>query len=163
MAADIKTVLKRLLEELDAEDEKELIEALKGKKLTADELLAAIRELPPESKKEVREALADVQEEIEEEDKTKPKTKKKEEETEEEEKEKPKNKKARTRPGRKSGRAYDWWVDEEGEVVRLDIARIYSGEDEPDEIEMFPKDEDEDDDDEDDGKTAEDEDDEDVA
>lgn len=42
----------------------------------------------------------------------------------------------RTRPGRKSGMAYDWWVDDEGRVTKLDIARVYTGEDEPDEVEL---------------------------
>src|SRR5215469_12390152 len=33
--------------------------------------------------------------------------------------------KPRTRPGRKSGAAYDWWVDDEtGEIVKLDMARV---------------------------------------
>lgn len=50
---------------------------------------------------------------------------------------KPKPKpKPRTRPGRKSGNAYDWWVDDDGNVTRLDVARIYSGDDEPDEVEI---------------------------
>ncbi len=44
--------------------------------------------------------------------------------------------KAKTRPGRKNGQAYGWWVDDDGKVFRLDTARIYSGEDEPDEVEI---------------------------
>lgn len=141
MASDIRTILTRLLKELDSEEEKELLESLKGKKLTHEELLEAIRSMPPEHRKEVREALAEVKEEIEEEEETKPKPKPTAEEEEEEEEEtKPKN---RTRPGRKSGKAYGWWVGEDGEIVKLDIARIYTGEDEPDEVEMLPKDEEE--------------------
>lgn len=42
----------------------------------------------------------------------------------------------RTRPGRKSGAAYDWTLDDDGEVVRSDVAVVYSGEDEPDEVEL---------------------------
>lgn len=139
--ADTKEVLRRVLKELDEEEKSELLESLKGKKLTSDELLAAIRELPPEARKEVREALADVKEDIEEEDKDKKKTKTKIESTEDDEEE-DKDKKApktRTRPGRKSGRAYGWWIDDDGEVVKLDIARVYSGPDEPDEVDLLPK------------------------
>lgn len=45
--------------------------------------------------------------------------------------------KPRTRPGRKSGAAYDWWIDDEsGEVVKLPVARVYTGEDEDDEVEI---------------------------
>lgn len=43
----------------------------------------------------------------------------------------------RTRRGRKSGQLYDEWPDEEtGELVKLDIPRVYTGEDEPDEVEI---------------------------
>ena len=47
---------------------------------------------------------------------------------------------ARTRPGRKKGKAYGWTVDDAGVVVKTDIAHIYSGEDEPDEVELPPAD-----------------------
>lgn len=40
----------------------------------------------------------------------------------------------KTRPGRKKGQAYQWTVDEKGAVQKTDIAHIYSGEDEPDEV-----------------------------
>jgi len=46
----------------------------------------------------------------------------------------------RTRPGRKKGKAYGWTVDDAGAVVKTDIAHIYSGEDEPDEVELPPAD-----------------------
>lgn len=60
---------------------------------------------------------------------------------------KKKTPKPRTRPGRKSGNAYDWWVDDEtGEVVKLDVARIYSGEDEDDEVNIPIRDSESDDD-----------------
>jgi len=42
----------------------------------------------------------------------------------------------RTRPGRKSGMAYEWYVDDAGKVVKTDIANIYNGADEPDEVEL---------------------------
>jgi hypothetical protein len=44
---------------------------------------------------------------------------------------------AKTRPGRKKGQAYQWTVDEKGKVQRTDIAHIYSGEDEPDHVEIL--------------------------
>lgn len=151
--ADIKTILSRLLKELDDEEKNELLDSLKNRKLTGDELVAAIKELPPESRAEVRAALAEVTEDLQdEEEKKKPKPKSEEtgdEDDDEDDDAKPKSK-ARIRPGRKSGRAYGWWIDDDGEVVKLDIARVYSGPDEPDEVELFPRDENEDDDDEED-------------
>lgn len=156
MMADIKKVLSRLLEELDAEDKDELLDELKNRKITAAELVDAIKSLPPESRKEVRAALIEVEEEIEEEEEdsttSKKKVRKSEsddvDEDDNDEEDGKKKTKARTRPGRKSGHAYDWWVDEDGKLVRLDIARVYSGPDEPDKVEMLPVDEDEDEDDE---------------
>lgn len=53
----------------------------------------------------------------------------------------PKNKPKRTRPGRRSGAVYDWFVDENGKVVKAEVAKVYTGEDEPDEVEL-PEDED---------------------
>ncbi len=41
-----------------------------------------------------------------------------------------------TRPGRRNGQAYDWDVDDDGNVIRLDVATVFSGEDEPDEVEL---------------------------
>ncbi len=45
------------------------------------------------------------------------------------------------RPGRKSGMAYKWDVDDNNKVRRLDIATIYHGPDEPDEVELEPREE----------------------
>lgn len=42
----------------------------------------------------------------------------------------------RTRPGRRSGNAYDWDVDEDGSVRKLSTAKVYQGADEPDEVEL---------------------------
>lgn len=142
--ADMKKILQRLVEEMDKEDRETILEELKGKKLTGGELLEAIKELDAESRAEVRQLLAEVQEEVKEEEKEEEKKEEeKEDETEDEAEDKKKNK-ARTRPGRKSGRAYGWWIDEDGEVIKLDIARVYSGPDEPDEVELLPKEETED-------------------
>lgn len=136
--ADIKDLFRRLADELDKEERDELLEEMKGRKLTGEELLEAIKSLDPQARAEVRKVLAEVEEEIEEEkEKEKPKPKPNAEEEAEGEEEKPKPKR-NVRPGRKSGRAYGWWVDENGKVIQLDIARVYSGEDEPDEVEMLP-------------------------
>ena len=42
----------------------------------------------------------------------------------------------RVRPGRKSGKAYGWTVDQTGQVQKVDIATIYNGPDEPEEVEL---------------------------
>lgn len=39
-----------------------------------------------------------------------------------------------TRPGRKKGAAYDYDVDDQGRPVKLGTAKVYSGDDEPDEV-----------------------------
>lgn len=41
---------------------------------------------------------------------------------------------ALTRPGRKSGAAYDWYIGEDGTVVQSETAIVYSGEDEPESV-----------------------------
>ena len=40
----------------------------------------------------------------------------------------------KTRPGRVKGNAYQWTVTEKGQVQKTDIAHIYSGESEPEEV-----------------------------
>jgi hypothetical protein len=42
----------------------------------------------------------------------------------------------KTRPGRKSGMAYDWDVDDDGKVVKADTAIVWTGADEDDEVEL---------------------------
>ena len=44
--------------------------------------------------------------------------------------------KTKTRPGRKKGEAYQWTVADNGKVQKTDIAHVYSGEDEPDLVEL---------------------------
>lgn len=150
MPRDIKEVLSRLLAEMDRDDKDELLDGLKNKKLTPEELVEAIRGMSPESRAEVRELLAEVQEEMDDEDdkgikdddpKKKPKPKDDDSDDDDDDKDDDENRK--TRPGRKSGRAYDWTV-ENGKVVHLDVARIYSGDDEPNEVEITADDDDED-------------------
>ena len=42
----------------------------------------------------------------------------------------------KTRPGRRNGNVYSWDVDEAGNVVELDTAKVFQGDDEPDEVEV---------------------------
>jgi hypothetical protein len=48
----------------------------------------------------------------------------------------PEEKPRRTRPGRKSGSLYEYVVDDDGRVQKVDIPTVYAGEDEPDEVEV---------------------------
>lgn len=53
--------------------------------------------------------------------------------------EKPAEEKPRARrPGRKSGQAYSWYTDADGNVIQVTdgMARVYSGPDEDDEVEL---------------------------
>lgn len=105
-----KAELKRVLAELDDDDRDEIVSALVG-----EERWSAIREA--EEEPATSEGAAESDDE-------------------------PATPERRTRPGRKTGLAYDWEVDERGNVVDLrgQPARIYSGDDEPDEVEL-PEDE----------------------
>lgn len=47
----------------------------------------------------------------------------------------------RTRPGRKSGALYEYVTDDEGRIQKVDIPTVYSGADEPDEVEIPDDDE----------------------
>jgi len=151
MPADVKEVLRRVLDELDAEERNELLTELKDKKLTSKELVDAIRELPPDARAEVRDAFLEVSAQTGGE-KGAAKQLEKDAEHEEEQrgvegeerKEEPvEEKKRKTRPGRKNGRAYGWYIDERGRVKVTSVAQVYSGEDEPDEVDMYPDDEEE--------------------
>jgi hypothetical protein len=53
--------------------------------------------------------------------------------------------KPKTRPGRKSGQVYKWDVDDDGNVIALDIPKVFSGDDEPDRVELPAETEDEED------------------
>lgn len=134
MAADLKALLRRLADELEKEEAAE--EAGKSteqfEKRIA-ELEARIARAPADEREDAIEELTDEEWQIilehrgqGGEQKPKPKPRK--------EKEEPPAR--RTRPGRKSGQAYDWTVDDAGNVSRVDIAHIYNGEDEPDEVEL---------------------------
>lgn len=152
--ARLQDVLRRIITEMDDEEAKdemrELRDQLKqGQKVSVADIREAIAAAPPEERAALRELLA---EELNDDgnpppaddgngdDKGKGKRKPNP---------KPPATKRNVRPGRKSGAAYDWYVDDDGKVVRSPTAVIYSGEDEPDEVEMLPP---EDDDNDDDGK-----------
>lgn len=137
--ADLKTVLTKIVREMEDEEAKDEVRTLReqleqGKRVTITDIREAINEAPPEERAQLRELLAEELETpapaqeppADEKDKRKPKPKPKP------------SSDRKTRPGRRSGQAYDWFVDDDGNVVRSNVAVIYSGEDEPDEVEMLP-------------------------
>jgi hypothetical protein len=150
MPADIKQILQRVLNEVEEEERNDLLLELKDRKLTGKELAEAIRNLPDNERAEVREAFISVVE-TQGGGPEKRVAKQMEDEAEKEEEasdvgvapKEPEEKKGKTRRGRKNGRAYDWYVDDKGRVIVSDVATVYSGEDEPDEVEMWNDDEEE--------------------
>lgn len=48
----------------------------------------------------------------------------------------PSGSRRRTREGRKRGQAYDWTLNDDGEVVRLDVARVWNEDDEDDRVDL---------------------------
>jgi hypothetical protein len=141
MPTDIKEVLQKVLAEIDTQEKNDLLMELKNKKLTAQELVDAIRALPDDEKAAVREAFIDAG--IREKGQVGAAAKELDKEAQKEEEHDPDAEpkdtipKKKTRPGRKSGRAYDWYVDDKGKVIVTDVATVYSGEDEPEEVEMW--------------------------
>jgi hypothetical protein len=126
---DLKALLRKLADEYEAEEERERSSAREERidKLEA-ELRKAMRRTP--------EAVDDAVEELSDEEWKLIEQHRKgaaapppavEEPTEEEPP-------RRTRLGRKSGQAYMWTVDDDGNVQKVDIAHVYSGADEPDEV-----------------------------
>ena len=141
----LRTVLERLATELKDEESREELDELRdqigeGHRLTYQDLLDVIAEAPPEERAKLRALLAD---ELEDDDVTPPPTppKKKKGDPEPPPNDDPAPPSGRrTRPGRRSGQAYDWAVDEEtGQVVKAPMAYIYSGDDEPEEVELMPE------------------------
>jgi hypothetical protein len=154
MPADIKEVLRRVLDEIENEERNDLLTELKDKKLTSKELVEAIRGLPDDERAAVRDAFLEVSAQTGGEKGAAKQLEKDAEDEEEnrgvegeERKEEPlEEKKKKTRPGRKNGRAYGWYIDERGKVKVTSVAQVYSGEDEPDEVEMYPDEEESDED-----------------
>jgi hypothetical protein len=148
MPTDIKEIFRRVIDQLDEAERNDLLLELKDKKLSGKELADAIRELPEDEKAAVRDAFLSVAESSSPDAQTKKEAGKLEDEAEKDDEaetviEKDEGKKKKSRPGRKNGRAYGWYVDEKGKVKVSDVATVYSGEDEPDEVELYPDDEDE--------------------
>ncbi len=141
MPTDIKEIFRRVLAEIDTQEKNDLLLELQNKKLTGKEIADAIRELPENERAEVREAFIGVAHDEGGKSEKKEADKLEEEAQEEEEAknvEKVTEPKRKTRPGRKKGRAYDYTI-KNGKVVLLDVANVYSGEDEPDEVELTPE------------------------
>jgi hypothetical protein len=151
----LKDVLARIARELEDEELREEFAELKSRRASWEDVLEAIRNAPPEGRAELREImLAEIAAAAEGDDEDElpaPQGKGgrrdagEDDGTEEDNVGggkgggKKKKVRRRVRPGRRSGMAYDWYVDEEtGEIVRSPVAVIYSGEDEPDEVEMLP-------------------------
>lgn len=131
--ADVKAALRRLLDELDAEDQRTTADDLNRRLgeleqrqgFSRDELHAELdtwleaRLTRLEAEWDANEGAAETEPEPE------PAT------------EPPGEPRRRTRPGRRSGSVYNWTVDDEsGKVVKLDIARVYDGPDEPERVEL---------------------------
>lgn len=141
--ADVKQALTKLLREMEAEDEIEersalvaRIEALEargeaGAQITTAQIIAALEAASDDELEALHGTVVDrLAREVEE---------RREAAANEEPppvEEPPPPAKAKTRPGRRQGQAYNWWVDEDGNVVQLDVARIYNEPDEPDEVEL---------------------------
>jgi len=146
----LREVLARLAQELEDEEAKDEIQELRERKPTWDDFAQLLRDASPEQRAEIREILADADMETpaangdEPPPKPKRQPKPKAEDAPPPDEDEPPKPKRNTRPGRRSGAAYDWYVDEEsGKVVHSPVAVIYAGEDEPDEVEMLPAREDE--------------------
>ena len=133
----VREVLARVARELQDEETAAEFEELKQRKPTWDDLMQLVKDAPPEARAELRSILAEEGVTVVP-PKSNGKGKAKEPPPDEpDEPDEPKPPARRKRPGRKSGSAYDWYVDDDGNVVRSPVAVIYSGEDEPDEVEML--------------------------
>lgn len=145
MPASIKEVLARVARELEDEEVAEEFEALKGKKPTWEEVRDALAEMPPEERAKVRALLIEEGAPAKE---VKPGKNGDDPDPNPDPDPDPDPDKPtrRTRPGRKSQHAYQWYIDDDGRVVRSPTAVIYTGDDEPDEVELLDAEDDEDDD-----------------
>ena len=144
----LREVLSRIATELHDEEVAEEFKELKDRKASWEEVMEAIRSAPPEARAELRAILADETagargaRDNGKEDKPDDKDDKGVEDPDADDPDGKGKPKRRKRPGRRSGAAYDWYVDDDGQVVRSPVAVIYSGEDEPDEVEMLDEEDD---------------------
>ncbi len=122
--------LRRWADDLDAEDRAEKEAALE-QRVDRIEEGNALTEAERTELVELRHKLAALEEADDREaDDEKPTDEIVETTDEPDEDEKP----ALTRPGRKSGAAYDWYVGEDGQIIQSETAIVYSGEDEPESV-----------------------------
>ncbi len=129
--ADLAAIMRRLADEIEKE------EAGDKSKATEDRIAELERQLKREdpTPRELTEAMAEVSdEEWELIRQHRAGTTQREETTVEETTTGPVAKK--TRPGRKSGSAYGWYVDDDGKVHKADIPQVYNGADEPDTVDL---------------------------
>jgi hypothetical protein len=132
---DIEDILQTALDAVKGKKTQAKIDEALTRKFTLAELSAAYRDANDEERAEFRNTFGGTPRQVV--DETKPK---------DEPKSKPKPKLREVPPpepkpmreGRKSGQAYDWDVDEDGHQFSLGFARVYSGPDEDDEIELPP-------------------------
>lgn len=113
----------------------EAVAAALNRKFSLAELKEAWASASPEEREEFRQLFGGTPVQVASEDTTA-----------EPEKEKPKKKPPlravkeappkRTRPGRKAGQVYAYDIDDDGQRVELDVARVYNGPDEDDEVEV---------------------------
>jgi hypothetical protein len=124
-------MLRRLADEYEKEEHGEVSKATEQR---IAELEAAVKRAPADDREEALEELDEDEWELVKQhraSKETPESKPKRERKPAEE-EKPR----RTRPGRKAGAAYNWYLDDDNVVQRSDIPVVYNGDDEPDEVEL---------------------------
>lgn len=139
----VREVLARVARELEDEETKDDLQELKSRKPTWEDVRDALANMPPEERAKVRALLIEEGAPVDKNGKGKGKAKKvdpTDDDDDDKDDDKP-TPQRRARPGRKSGMAYDWYVDDDGNVVRDGMAHVFSGEDEPDEVEMLAADE----------------------
>lgn len=135
MDANLTKALRRLADDLEKEEQGQLseaalarLEALEARvetQYSRDEILKALGTLSAEERRAVLGEL-DLPEPAPE-----PAP-----EPESQPEPEPEPKPKRVRAGRKSGSLYMWDVDDKGRQFPLDIPHLYSGDDEPDEVEL---------------------------
>lgn len=144
---DLAQKIRSALDEYDRDKDREDLEARlgriesnAGRDFTKDDLKTILRNLNDDDRDELVEALVGPErfERIREPSRE-PASREEDAESDDD----PSPPARRTRPGRKTGMAYQWDVDDEGNVVELDVARVYSGDDEDDEVELPPEESDE--------------------
>ena len=135
--ADIRTALRKVLAELDNEEAEERLQKLEGRKFTAADIAHALRGASDAEKDDLRDALIESGIGEEQADRIVGETPEpKPDEPKPDDEPAPAPAKTRTRPGRRAGNAYLFSVDDKGEVRKSDTAIVYSGPDEPDEVEL---------------------------